>query len=65
MHILTTLDLVANVLAALEKTPNPVFQRWLERRKNMWALKQIEWKEDASDLMDEAESFYLCLREGR
>jgi hypothetical protein len=28
-------------------------------------LKQIEWKEDASDLMDEAESFYLNLREGR
>jgi hypothetical protein len=60
-----TLDLVANVLAALEKAPNPVFQRWLEGRKNMWALKQIEWKEDASDLMDEAESFYLNLREGR
>jgi hypothetical protein len=31
----------------------------------MWALKQIEWKEDASDLMDKAESFYLNLREGR
>jgi hypothetical protein len=42
-----TLNLVANVLAALEKAPNPVFQRWLEGRKNMWALKQIEWKEDA------------------
>jgi hypothetical protein len=60
-----TLDLVANVLAALEKAPNPVFQRWLEGRKNMWALKQTEWKEDASDFMDEAESFYLNLREGR
>jgi hypothetical protein len=60
-----TLDLVANVLAALEKAPNSVFQRWLERRKNMWALKQIEWKEDASDLKDKAESFYLNLREGR
>ena len=31
----------------------------------MWALKQLEWKDDASDLMDEAESFYLNLREGR
>jgi hypothetical protein len=60
-----TLDQVANVLAALEKAPNPVFQRWLEGRKNMWALKQTEWKEDASDLMDEAETFYLNLREGR
>jgi hypothetical protein len=60
-----TLDLVANVLATLEKAPNPIFQRWLEGRKSMWALKQIEWKEDASDLMDEAESFYLNLREGR
>jgi len=36
-----TLDLVANVLAALEKAPKAVFQRWLEGRKNMWALKQI------------------------
>jgi hypothetical protein len=60
-----TLDLVANLLAALEKTHNPVFQRWLEGRKNMWALKQIEWKEDGSDLMDEAEAFYLNLREGK
>ena len=57
--------MVANVLAALEKASNPVFQRWLEGRKNMWALKQLEWKDDASDLMDEAESFYLNLREGR
>ena len=31
----------------------------------MWTLKQIEWKEDASDLMDEAGSFYPNLREGR
>jgi hypothetical protein len=60
-----TLDIVANVLAALEKAPYPVFQRWLEGRNNIWALKQIEWQEDASDLMDEAESFYLNLREGR
>jgi hypothetical protein len=28
-------------------------------------LKQTERKEDASDLMDEAESFYLNIREGR
>jgi hypothetical protein len=34
-----TLDLVANVLTALEKAPNPVFQRRLEGKKNMWALK--------------------------
>jgi hypothetical protein len=60
-----TLDLVANLLAALEKTHNPVFQRWLEGRRNMWALKRIEWKEDGSDLMDEAEAFYLNLREGK
>jgi hypothetical protein len=30
-----TLDLVANVLAALEKAPNPIFQRWLEGKRNM------------------------------
>jgi hypothetical protein len=60
-----TLDLVANLLAALEKVHSPIFQRWLEGRRNMWALKQIEWKEDGSDLMDEAEAFYLNLREGK
>jgi hypothetical protein len=31
----------------------------------MWAFKQIEWKEDGSDLMDKAEAFYLTLREGK
>ena len=60
-----TLDLVANLLAALETAPNPVFQRWLEGRKNLWALRQIEWKDDGTDLMDEAEAFFLNLRENR
>jgi hypothetical protein len=36
-----------------------------QRRKKMWALKQLEWKEDASDLMDEAEAFNFNLREAK
>ncbi len=51
-----TLDLTANLLAALA---NPVFQHWLEGRKNLWALRQIEWKDDGTDLMDEAEAFFV------
>jgi hypothetical protein len=31
---------VANVLVALEKAPKPVFQRWLEGRKNIPKLKR-------------------------
>jgi hypothetical protein len=31
----------------------------------MWALKEIDWKKDATDLMGEAEAFYPNLREGR
>jgi hypothetical protein len=56
-----TLDLMANLLAALETAQNPVFQSWLEGRKNLWALRQIEWKDDGTDLMDEAEGFFLNL----
>jgi hypothetical protein len=60
-----TLDLIANLLAPLEMAPNPIFQHWLEGRKNLWALRQIEWKDDGTDLMDEAEAFFLNLQENR
>jgi hypothetical protein len=56
-----TLDLIANLLAALETAPYPVFQQWPEGRKNLWPLRQIEWKDDGTDLMNEAEAFFLNL----
>ncbi len=36
------LDLIANLLGALEKALNPVIQHWLEGRKNLWALRQFK-----------------------
>ncbi len=56
---------MANLLAALETALNPVFQCWLEGRKNSWALRQIEWKDDGTDLTDEAEAFFLNVRENK
>ncbi len=40
-------------------------KHWLEGRKNLWALRQVEWKDDSTDLMDEAEAFFLNLQENR
>jgi len=31
----------------------------------LWALRQIEWKDDGTDLMDEAEAFFLNLQESK
>jgi len=60
-----TLDLVSNLLAGLEKAPDVNFQRWLANKKDRWVMKEIDWREDGSDLMDEAESFYLNLKNSR
>jgi hypothetical protein len=51
-----TLDLISNLLAALEKAPNKRFRNWLERKKDQWDMKEIEWKDDGSDLMDQVEA---------
>ncbi len=37
----------------------------LERRKNLWALRQIEWKDDSTYLIEEAEAFFLNLQVSR
>jgi hypothetical protein len=60
-----TLDLVSNLLAALEKAPNKRFRNWLERKKDQWDMKEIEWKSDGSDLMDQVEAYYLNLKDNK
>jgi len=51
----TTMDLPTNLMEALKQAPNSDFQRWLKMRIDMWSTKQIDWKQDGSDLMEEAE----------
>jgi hypothetical protein len=58
----TTMDLLANLMEALKLAPNNDFQRWLKMRIDMWSTKQIDWKQDGSDLMEEAEQYYQELK---
>jgi hypothetical protein len=61
----TTMDLLTNFMEALKLPPNADFQRWLKMRIDMWSTKQIDWKQDGSDLMEEAEQYYLELKTTR
>jgi hypothetical protein len=60
-----TYDLVSNLIAALEEAPNKKFKRWLEEKQNQFIMKEVNWKEDGSDLMDKAETFFLNLRNNK
>ncbi len=60
-----TYDLVSNLLAALEEAPNEKFKRWLEAKQNQFIMREKNWKEDGSDLMDEAETFFLNLKNNK
>jgi hypothetical protein len=54
----TTKDLVTNLITALEKAPDVKFQRYFSTQVDLWSMKQKNWKEDGSDLMEEAELYY-------
>jgi len=41
----TTNDLLAN-------------QRWLSNQVDLWSVRKLDWKQDGSDLMEEAEIYY-------
>ena len=56
------MDLLSNLMEALKLAPNADFQRWLKTRIDMWSTKQIDWKHDGSDLMEEAQQYYLELK---
>ncbi len=59
------MDLLTNLMEALKLAPNHDFQRWLKMRIDMWSTKQIDWKQDGSDLMEEAEQYYQELKTTR
>jgi hypothetical protein len=52
-------------MEALKLAPNSDVQRWLKTRIDMWSTKQIDWKPDGSDLMEEAEQYYMELKTTR
>jgi hypothetical protein len=55
----TTNDLLANLNEALREAPDNNFQRWLSNQVDLWSLRKLDWKQDGSDLMEEAEIYYL------
>jgi hypothetical protein len=54
----TTNDLLANLIEALKKAPDSNFQRWLSNQVDLWSMRKLDWKQDGSDLMEEAEIYY-------
>ena len=55
----TTNNLLANLIEALKEAPDTNFQRWLGNQVDLWSMRKIDWKEDGSDLMEDAETYYL------
>jgi len=55
----TTNDLSANLIEALKEAPDNKFQRWLSNQVDLWSMQKLDWKQDGSDLMEEAEIYYL------
>ena len=54
----TTNDLLANLIEALKEAPDSNFQRWLSNQVDLWSMRKLDWKQDGSDLMEEAEVYY-------
>ena len=54
----TTSDLLANLIESLKEAPDSNFQRWLSNQVDLWSMRKLGWKQDGSDLMEEAEIYY-------
>ncbi len=52
------MDLLTNLLTALMKAPDSNFQRRLSNQMDLWSVRKKDWKDDGSDLMEEAELYY-------
>ena len=52
-----TNDLFANLIEALKEAPDANFQRWLSNQVDLWSMRKLDWKQDGSDLMQEAEIY--------
>jgi hypothetical protein len=46
------------LIEALKEAPDVNFQRWLSNQVDLWPMRKLDWKQDGSDLMDEAEVYY-------
>jgi len=57
-----TEDLLSNLMDAFRQVQNPHFQRWFDARVDLWSTMQINWDKDGSDLMNEAENYFLELK---
>jgi hypothetical protein len=51
-------DLLANLIEALKEAPDSNFQRWLSNQVDLWSMRKLDWKQDGSELMEEAETYY-------
>jgi hypothetical protein len=51
------MDLITDLITAIQKAPDCNFQRWLSNQTDLWSVRQKDWKEDGSDLMEEAELY--------
>jgi hypothetical protein len=47
-------DLITNLLTAMQKAPDTNFQRWLSNQIDLWSVRKKDWKEDGSDLMKQS-----------
>ncbi len=54
----STLDLITNLIIALQKAPFTNFQRWFSNQIDLWSVRKMRWKEDGSDMMEEAELYF-------
>jgi hypothetical protein len=54
----TTNVLLANLIEALKEALDRYFQRWLSNQVDLWSMRKLDWKQDGSDLMEEAEIYY-------
>jgi hypothetical protein len=54
----TANDLLANLIEALKQAPDSNFQRWLSNQVDLWSMRKLDWKQDGSDLMEDAETYY-------
>jgi hypothetical protein len=45
-------------MEALKEAPDSNFQRWLSNQVDLWSMRKLDWKQDGSDLMEEAEKYY-------
>jgi hypothetical protein len=46
------------LIEALKEAPDKNFQRWLSNQVDFWSMSKLDWKQDGSDLMEEAEIYY-------